>query len=43
MGKARLAPESEPTIQRLELCAALLAVEMANLIQDEFDVRYTFL
>ena len=39
MGKARLAPQSEPTIPRLELCAAVLAVEMADLIQDELDVK----
>ncbi|KAJ0049815.1 hypothetical protein NL108_003586 [Boleophthalmus pectinirostris] len=40
MGKARLAPQSEPTIPRLELCAAVLAVEMADLIQDELDVQF---
>lgn len=40
MGKARLAPQSEPTIPRLELCAAVLAVEMADLIQDELDVKF---
>ncbi|KAI3353038.1 hypothetical protein L3Q82_019611, partial [Scortum barcoo] len=39
MGKARLAPQSEPTIPRLELCAAILAVEMADLIQDELDLQ----
>lgn len=39
MGKAKLAPQSEPTIPRLELCAAVLAVEMAELIQDELDLR----
>ncbi|XP_056879986.1 uncharacterized protein LOC130520291 [Takifugu flavidus] len=37
MGKARLAPQSEPTIPRLELCAAVMAVEMADLIKDELD------
>lgn len=40
MGKARLAPQSEPTIPRLELCAAVLAVEMADLIQDELDIQF---
>lgn len=30
MGKAKLAPQSAPTIPRLKLCAALLAVEMAD-------------
>lgn len=39
MGKAKLAPQSEPTIPRLELCAAVLAVEMADLICDELDLR----
>lgn len=39
MGKAKLAPQSEPTIPRLELCAAVLAVEMAELIQDELDIK----
>ncbi|TWW71193.1 hypothetical protein D4764_17G0006760 [Takifugu flavidus] len=37
MGKARLAPQSEPTIPRLELCTAIMAVEMADLIEDELD------
>lgn len=40
MGKARLVPQSEPTIPRLELCAAVLAVEMADLIQDELDIQF---
>ncbi|XP_059832293.1 zinc finger protein 484-like [Hypanus sabinus] len=38
-GKAKLAPQSELTIPRLELCAAVLAVEMADLIQDELDLE----
>ena len=37
LGKAKLAHMSEPTIPRLELCAAVLAVEMAELVQDELD------
>lgn len=39
MGKAKLAPQSEPTIPRLELCAAVLAAEMADLIQEELDLE----
>ncbi|XP_026224940.1 uncharacterized protein LOC113168151 [Anabas testudineus] len=38
LGKARLAPVNEPTIPRLELCAAVLAVEMAELIVQEIDL-----
>lgn len=36
MSKARLAPQSDPITPRLELCAA---VEMADLIQDELDIK----
>lgn len=39
MGKAKLAPQSDPTIPRLELCAAVLAVEMSELIHDELDLK----
>ena len=39
MAKSKLAPQSEPTIPRLELCAAVLAVEMADLIHDELDLK----
>ncbi|XP_044152743.1 uncharacterized protein LOC122940262 [Bufo gargarizans] len=38
MGKAKLAPQPEHTIPRLELCAAVLAVEMAELITSEIDI-----
>ncbi|KAK7898591.1 hypothetical protein WMY93_019444 [Mugilogobius chulae] len=40
MAKGRLAPRSEPTIPRLELCGAVLAVELADLIQEELDVQF---
>ncbi|KAI4900718.1 hypothetical protein NFI96_009188 [Prochilodus magdalenae] len=35
MGKSKLAPHPPHTIPRLELCAAVLATEMADLITDE--------
>lgn len=35
--KAKLAPQPQPNIPRLELCGAVLAVEMAEMILDEFD------
>ncbi|XP_055061254.2 uncharacterized protein [Misgurnus anguillicaudatus] len=37
LGKAKLTPPDEPTIPRLELCAAVLAVEISDLILDEID------
>ncbi|XP_062413389.1 uncharacterized protein LOC119222763 [Pungitius pungitius] len=40
LGKAKLAPQSEPTIPRLELCAAVLAVEVAELIRDELELKF---
>ena len=39
MGKSRLARRPAHTIPRLELCAAVLAVEMADLITDEIDIE----
>ena len=38
LGKAKLAPPSAHTIPRLELGAAVLAVEMAELVERELDV-----
>ncbi len=38
LGKAKLAPLSAHTIPRLELGAAVLAVEVAELIQNELDI-----
>ncbi|KAI7808136.1 hypothetical protein IRJ41_016509 [Triplophysa rosa] len=42
MAKSKLAPQSEPTIPRLELCAAVLAVEMADLIHDELNLKLDY-
>ncbi len=42
-GKAKLALLSESTIPRLKLCAAVLAVEMADLIADELDLEINYI
>ncbi|XP_054863943.1 uncharacterized protein LOC129348185 [Amphiprion ocellaris] len=39
MGKSKLAPRPAHTIPRLELCAAVLGVEMAELISQEIDIN----
>lgn len=39
LGKTKLAPLPELTIPRLELCAAVLAVETADLIVEELDLK----
>ena len=39
MGKSKLAPRPAHTVPRLELCAAVLAVELYELIRDEIDVE----
>lgn len=38
-GKSKLSPQPPSSIPRLELCATVLAVEMAELIQEELDVN----
>lgn len=39
MGKLKLAPRPVHTIPSLELCAAVLAVELHELIRDEMDIE----
>ena len=39
MGKSKLAPRPAHTVPRLELCAAVLAVELYELIRDEIDIE----
>lgn len=39
MGKSKLAPRPAHTVPRLELCAAVLAVELYELIKDEIDTH----
>ncbi|XP_039870639.1 uncharacterized protein LOC120723317 [Simochromis diagramma] len=39
MGKSKVAPRPAHTVPRLELCAAVLAVEMYELIRDEIDIE----
>ncbi len=39
MGKAKLTPLLEQTILRLEFCAAVLAVELKDLISAELDLQ----
>ncbi len=39
LGKTKLTPKNEPTIPRLELCAAVLAVEVAELVVQEIDFK----
>ncbi|XP_049918800.1 uncharacterized protein LOC126401515 [Epinephelus moara] len=39
MGKAKLTPRPEQTIPRLELCAAVLAVELTDLVSGELDIH----
>ena len=40
LGKAKLAPRPETTVPRLELCAAVLAVEIADTVVDEMDTEF---
>ncbi|CAE1295031.1 unnamed protein product [Acanthosepion pharaonis] len=39
MGKTKLAPQPETSVPRLELCAAVLAVELADMIVSELDMQ----
>lgn len=39
MGKAKLSPRPKHTVPRLELCAAVLALELADLISSELDMQ----
>jgi len=39
-GKAKLAPQPALTIPRLELCAAVLAIEIAEMVVTEMDVTF---
>ncbi|XP_072564870.1 uncharacterized protein, partial [Paramormyrops kingsleyae] len=39
-GRTKLAPRPEITVPRLELCAAVLAVEVADAVIDEMDIRF---
>ncbi len=41
MAKSKLAPYPAHTVPRLELCAAVLAVELAELITEELDLELT--
>lgn len=38
LGKARLVPQPELTVPRLKLCAAVMAVEIAEVISEEIDI-----
>lgn len=40
-GKAKLAPKPEPTIPRLKLCAAVLAIDVAGMIIEEMDIHFS--
>ncbi len=39
-GKAKLAPQPDLTIPRLELCAAVLAIEIAEMVVSEMDTTF---
>ncbi len=41
MAKSKFAPNPAHTVPRLELCAAVLAVELAELITKELDLELT--
>lgn len=40
MGKSKLSPRPAHTIPCLELCVAVLAVDMADFVRDEMDIEF---
>lgn len=40
LGKSKVAPMSGHTIPRLELCAAVLAIELAQMARDQLQMKF---